>query len=254
MLKKRKLFGIDVVVSDLHQAAKTVVSSVNELRGEYISFANVHTTVMATEDRDYHEVQKGAIYVMPDGRPLSRVLRWRGYSEADQIAGPDFMKEVWELTKDGSASHYFYGSSEVTIKALENKLREEYPGLKIAGMESPPFRDLSSKEDEEAIERINCSGADYVWIGLGAPKQERYMWNHKGKINGVMLGVGAGFDFHAGTMNRAPKWMQNCCLEWLYRLCSDPKRLWKRYVVTNTKFILLLLSYGIRRRQYEKNR
>ena len=122
---------------------------------------------------------------------------------------------------------------------LEQKLKERYPHLQIAGMVSPPFRSLSAEEDAAEIEKINASGADIIWVGLGAPKQENWMYDHRDKVHGVMIGVGAGFDYHAGNIKRAPMWMQKLSLEWLYRLMQDPKRLFKRYLVTNTRYLWL---------------
>lgn len=249
MLNRKKLFGIKIVVSDPEEAVSHVVEEVDELRGGYISFANAHTTVLAHEDREFHQVQQEASYVMPDGRPLSKLLRLRGFSQARQIAGPDFMGRLWEATKDGALSHYFYGGSKKTIEALRKRLAKDYPKLKIAGMESPPYRPLTKEEDRETIERINASGADFIWIGLGAPKQEYFMRAHKDMLRGVMLGVGAGFDFQAGTVKRAPEWMQKHYLEWLYRFCQEPGRLWRRYVVTNLKFIGMVTYYHWRRRK-----
>ena len=122
---------------------------------------------------------------------------------------------------------------------LEQKLKERYPHLQIAGMVSPPFRSLSAEEDAAEVEKINASGADIIWVGLGAPKQENWMYDHRDKVRGVMIGVGAGFDYHAGNIKRAPMWMQKLSLEWLYRLMQDPKRLFKRYLVTNTRYLWL---------------
>ena len=122
---------------------------------------------------------------------------------------------------------------------LEQKLRDRYPHLQIAGMVSPPFRSLSAEEDAAEVEKINASGADIIWVGLGAPKQENWMYDHRDKVRGVMIGVGAGFDYHAGNIKRAPMWMQKLSLEWLYRLMQDPKRLFKRYLVTNTRYLWL---------------
>ena len=151
---------------------------------------------------------------------------------------------------DGRVSHYFYGSKPETLEMLKAELTRKYPGINIKGMYSPPFRALDSKEDEEVIRRINESGADIVWIGLGAPKQEQWMNAHKGRINGVMMGVGAGFDFHAGTIQRAPVWLQKIGLEWLYRLIRDPGRLLNRYLVTNNKFFWYLLKEKLSDRKH----
>ena len=133
--------------------------------------------------------------------------------------------------------HYFYGSTQKTLDKLSKTIEEKYPGVQVAGMYSPPFRVLSTEEDEQIVEIINESHADFVWVGLGAPKQERWMNDHQGKIKGFMVGVGAAFDYEAGNIERAPMWMQKTNLEWLYRFLQEPKRLFKRYFYTNTKFI-----------------
>jgi exopolysaccharide biosynthesis WecB/TagA/CpsF family protein len=144
-------------------------------------------------------------------------------------------------TMDGSVSHYFYGSTQETLDALREQLEARYPGLVIKGMYSPVFGEVSEQQDAEDVKRINDADAGIVWIGLGAPKQEKWMNAHEGRIHGVMMGVGAGFNFHAGNIKRAPVWMQRIGLEWLFRLFQDPKRLFKRYFVTNTKFFWYLL-------------
>ena len=210
----------------------------NELRGKYVCFSNVHTTVMASDDKEYRDILNGSAYTFPDGNPIANKIAMGGYPEAERVAGPDFMEEVFRLSMESGEKHFFYGSSEKTIEALKTKLKERFPYMNIVGMYSPPFRELTEEEDAAAVKMINDSGADLVWIGLGAPKQEKWMAAHKDKINGVMLGVGAGFDFHAGTVDRAPKLIQGIGLEWLYRLFQNPRRLFKRYLVTNTKFIL----------------
>lgn len=234
-----RILGVNIAITNMHETANLIISQIEELRGEFICLSNVHTTVMAKKSKEYCKIQNSAFMALPDGSPLSLVQRMRGYKEAAAVPGPDLMPELWKRTEHMDIFHYFYGSTPETIEALKASLKERYPELKIAGMESPPFRPLTEKEDKEVIERINTSGASIVWVGLGAPKQEEWMYQHKGKIDAVMLGVGAGFDFHAGTVKRAPEWMRNHYLEWLYRLMQDPKRLWKRYVETNIKFIFM---------------
>lgn len=147
------------------------------------------------------------------------------------------MEEVFKITVEKGYKHYFYGSTEETLTVLREKLNEKYPGIQIVGMYSPPFRPLSGDEDREIVDMINETNPDFVWVGLGAPKQENWMAAHQGKVNGFMVGVGAGFDYFAENISRAPMWMQNFNLEWLYRLIQDPKRLFKRYFHTNTRFI-----------------
>lgn len=236
------ILGVDVAVTNMQRTTNYIIKNVDKLRGQYITLTNVHTTVTAHEDSEYRNIQNEAFLALPDGRPIALALRLKGYKKARQVAGPDLMDKIWQMTENTNLTHYFYGGSQQTIDKLRGVLKEKYPNLKIAGMESPPFRPLSEDEDNEAIERINNANADFVWVGLGAPKQEIWMNNHKDKINALMLGVGAAFDFHAGTVKRAPKWMQRCYLEWFYRLIQDPKRLWKRYVVTNTKFIYYMIN------------
>ena len=166
--------------------------------------------------------------------------QYRGYKEAERVPGPDLMPEVFAESEKKGYRHFFYGSTPETLKALEKNLKKTYPKLHIAGMYSPPFHPLSEEEDRKIISIINDSKPDFIWVGLGAPKQEQWMYEHQDKVTGVMLGVGAGFDFHAGTVKRAPKWMQEWCLEWLFRIAQDPKRLLKRYLSTNFAFLFYL--------------
>lgn len=234
-----RILGVNIAITNMQDTVKLIVEQIDELQGNFICLSNVHTTVMSQKDEEYRNIQNSAFLALPDGSPLSLVQRLRGYRMAEQVAGPDLMTELWKATENTEISHYFYGSTPETIEALEKNLKKEYPGIKIAGMEAPPFRPLTEAEDAEAVARINQSGAAIVWVGLGAPKQEKWMYEHRGKVNALMLGVGAGFDFHAGTVKRAPAWMRKHYLEWLYRLIQDPKRLWKRYVQTNGKFLLI---------------
>ena len=159
------------------------------------------------------------------------------FADARRVAGPDFMDAMFRSSMDGKITHYFYGASPETIRRLQECLPKRYPGIVIKGLYSPPYRPLTKEEDDAVMREINSSGADLIWIGLGAPKQEKWMASHEGKLHGIMFGVGAGFDFYAGTMRRAPKWMQRIGLEWLYRLLSDPRRLFRRYFVSNLQYL-----------------
>ena len=235
--QKCDLFGIHYAVARTEEAVLHVKRHIHELSGEYICFSNVHTSVMGKEHKEYRDVLNGAAFTFPDGNPIAQFQLREGFELAERVAGPDFMEHMFRATADGSLSHFFYGASQETLDALKVNLEKVYPGIVIKGMFSPPFRALTEEEDQEYVEMINNSGADIVWIGLGAPKQEKWMNAHKGKITGVMMGVGAGFDFHAGTIKRAPKWIQKMGFEWLYRLFQDPKRLVKRYLVTNAKYL-----------------
>ena len=237
-LTKCNIIGLDILVTNMAKTIELIEKNIEELRGKYICVGNVHTTVMAHDDAHSHTVQSEAAFVLPDGKPLSVYSRKHGFADAERVTGPDLMLELFK--RDNGLRHYFYGSTEETLTMLREKLMEQYPNLKIAGMVSPPFHELSDAEDAEEVRKINESGADIIWVGLGAPKQENWMYEHKDKVQGVMIGVGAGFDYHAGNIKRAPKWMQKMSLEWLYRLLQDPKRLFKRYLVTNTRYLYLI--------------
>ena len=148
------------------------------------------------------------------------------------------MQEILKLSANYGWRHYFYGSTQGTLDKLESVINEKYKGTIICGMMSPPFRPLSVEEDEQIIKEINEANPDFIWVGLGAPKQEIWMAAHENKIGGLMIGVGAAFDYESGNIKRAPKWMQKLNLEWLYRLVQDPKRLLPRYIKTNSKFLI----------------
>lgn len=240
--KSCNILGVNIAVTNMKSVVAYLTRNLEQLRGEYVCVSNVHTTVTAYNDEAYRHIQNNAVIAIPDGKPLSFVSRIRGYRGAQRVAGPDLMPEILKLSEKKGYRHYFYGSTEQTLKALEKNLREQYPQLNIVGMYSPPFRNLTPEEDELVIKQINDVKPDFVWVGLGAPKQERWMYEHKGKINAIMLGVGAAFDFHAGTAKRAPQWVQEFYMEWLYRLIQDPKRLMKRYLRSNIQFIWLILT------------
>lgn len=232
-----KILGTDINVTDMEQTVQYLSHNLDELRGKYICVSNVHTTVMAYRDKDYRKVQNQAAMALPDGKPLSIVSKRRGYKEAKRVPGPDLMPEIFRISREKGYRHYFYGSTEETLEKLRIKLKEKYPYLKIAGAYAPPFRPLSKEEDNQMIHRINEAKPDFIWVGLGAPKQEIWMNAHMDQVSGIMIGVGAAFDFSAGTVKRAPKWMQELCLEWLYRILQDPVRLIPRYFGTNLSFL-----------------
>lgn len=231
------IMGVYIAAINMEWLLAYIDENLNDIKGDYICVSNVHTTVTSYEDDSYRAVQNGGLMAIPDGGPLSTVGRKRGYKDMARTTGPSLMGEIFKISAEKGYRHYFYGSKQETLDLLQQKLMEKYSGIQIAGMYSPPFRPLTKEEDKEAIDRINETKPDFVWIGLGAPKQEKWMAAHQGTIDGLMLGVGAGFDYYAENIKRAPMWMQKSNLEWLYRLMQDPKRLFKRYWSTNTKFI-----------------
>lgn len=238
------ILGVNVAAINMEWLLQFTDKYIKDLAGDYACISNVHTTVMSMENPEYCAVQNGGILAVPDGGPLSTVGRKRGYKSMRRTTGPSYMEEIFKITVEKGYRHYFYGSTEETLEKIHTKLLENYPGIQIAGMYSPPFRPLNEEEDAAIVERINETMPDFVWIGLGAPKQEKWMVAHQGKINGFMVGVGAGFDYFAGNISRAPIWMQRMNMEWVYRLMQDPKRLFKRYLYTNTKFIWYAMIRG----------
>jgi N-acetylglucosaminyldiphosphoundecaprenol N-acetyl-beta-D-mannosaminyltransferase len=204
----------------------------------YVCICNVHSVASALEDAALAAAINQADMATPDGMPVAWALRRLGFSRQQRIAGPDFMERLCGVAARDKTPIYLYGSTNKVLDLLQRSLSRDFPGLVIAGVYSPPFRPLNAEEDKDVVTRINGSGARSVFVGLGCPKQELWMHEHRGKVTAVMIGVGAAFDFHSGTARRAPVWMQRFGLEWLHRLASEPRRLWKRYLVTNTLFIL----------------
>ena len=234
-----EILKTNINVTNMSDTIKYIGGHLDDLRGKYICVSNVHTTVMSYENEEYRKIQNGAAMALPDGAPLSSYSRRKGYKQAQRVTGPDLMLELFAISKEKGYRHYFYGATEETLQSMKEVLERDYPGIQIAGMYAPPFRALTPQEDAQIVAKINESRPDFIWIGLGAPKQEEWMYQHMGQLQGVLIGVGAGFDYLAGYIKRAPRWMQRMSLEWLYRLLQDPKRLWRRYFTSNVKFICL---------------
>ncbi|MHB9005150.1 MAG: WecB/TagA/CpsF family glycosyltransferase, partial [Coriobacteriia bacterium] len=193
-------------------------------------------------DPALRQILNRAVLVTPDGMPLVWLLRLHGHKNAARVYGPDLLLAACEFGLAHGWRHYFYGGAPDVPELLAQKLSARFPGLLIAGLESPPFHALTPAEDAAALQRINAARPDIVWVGLGAPKQEYWMAQHLGSVQApLMIGVGAAFDFHAGLKKQAPLWMQRSGLEWLFRLFQEPRRLWRRYLLNNPLFILLVV-------------
>lgn len=234
-----KVIGTLVDVVDHEFALDRVQAWARVAQSRYVCFCNVHALVLANWDGSLRAALDAADLVSPDGAPVAWMLRRLGHPGQERVSGPDFFWRYCARAAASGEAMFLLGSTPRTLERLERRLREHFPGLRIAGMHSPPFRPLDLEEDRALIERINASGASTVWVSLGCPKQEIWMSAHRASIRAVMLGVGAAFDFHAGTVPYAPAWMRRFGLEWLHRLVREPRRLWKRYLVTNSLFILM---------------
>ncbi len=212
----------------------------------YICVCNVHSVVTATHDPGLRHALGGADLSTADGAPIAWALRQLGFPAQERITGPDLMWRYLQQAERIGQKVFLYGSTQETLNSLGKAIARAFPQLAVVGMLSPPFHAPShapssaedEAEDEAEVAAINASGAHVVFVGLGCPKQEKWMAAHRGKINAVLIGVGAAFDFHSGMKKRAPLWWQRHGLEWLYRLGSEPRRLMRRYLVTNTLFVV----------------
>lgn len=207
----------------------------------YVCICNVHSVVTTTRDVEFKVAVNNADMATPDGAPIAWALRRLGHPGQERINGPDLMMKYLAEAERLDQAVFFYGSTEPTLQKMRVALARKFPLLRIAGMHSPPFRPLTREEDESIVNMINASGANVVFVGLGCPKQEKWMYDHRGRVHAVMIGVGAAFDYHSGVVKRAPLWWQHNGLEWLYRLGSEPRRLFLRYLVTNTLFAVGLV-------------
>jgi len=211
-------------------------------------FANVHSTVEAVRDRSLAAVFASAGMICTDGMPLVWLARRQGVPFAERVSGPDAMLAVCDRGRALSLRHYFFGGAPGVAEAVSRKLSARLPGLIVAGTQSPPFRPATAIEDDPVIEAINQTRPDVIWVALGAPKQEFWAAAHESRLEAkLILPVGAAFDFHSGRIRRAPRWMRRVGLEWLYRLASEPRRLGRRYLVTNVRFLLLLARARLHR-------
>lgn len=233
-----RVLGIRIDALGWNEAIARLLNWARHNDSRYVTICNAHVVVTASQDGAYRAVIDSSDMATPDGAPVAWMLRRQGFAGQQRINGPDLTWALARACEAEGVSVFFYGSTAETLDKLRQRLLAAFPALRIAGMESPPFRQLSAEEDAQAVERMNASGAGIVFVGLGCPKQERWMAGHRGRVQAVMIGVGAAFDFHAGTVARAPAWMRNNGLEWLHRLASEPRRLWKRYLVTNSLFVV----------------
>ncbi len=235
---------LDVRVDPTSYAAATaqVEAWAQNNESRYVCVANVHMIMEAYDAPDFRDIVNAADLVTPDGMPLVWTLRRLGYPGQERVYGPILTLHLLDMATKRRIPVGFSGGSPETLRLLMAVLNEKYPSLDIRYFHSPPFRPLSLAEDETVIREINTTGCRLLFVGLGCPKQERWMAEHRSKIQAVMIGVGAAFDFYAGTKRQAPSWMQKSGLEWLFRLSQEPGRLWQRYLYHNPRFMILIMG------------
>jgi len=222
----------------------------NRNDGRFISVANIHVVMEAQEDASFKKQINSAALCVPDGMPLIWCGRLRGHGLRRRVYGPELMITFCRETASKGYRHFLYGGAPEVTNQLVKQLQRSCPGIQIAGFDSPPFRPLTREEDEEAIRRINDARPDVLWVGLGCPKQERWIHDHRERLAvPAIIAIGQAFDLLSGKKRRAPAWMSENGLEWLFRLLQDPRRLWRRYLVYNTKFLYFfsLERLGVKR-------
>lgn len=241
-LKRVNVLGVGVMPLHLDLAVQTLDAWHTQGRRSYVCCVSVHGIVTSQRDPEIRRAINHSGMATEDGMPLVWWSRYMGFTGARRVCGSDLMDAMCELAAKRGHRHYFYGGSPRVVDELVVRLKRRHPGLIIAGYHSPPFRPLTDKEDAAEVAAINETQPDFVWVGLGMPKQEKWIASHVGRIHATaLLGVGAAFDFHAGAKARAPTWMQRSGLEWLFRLASEPKRLAHRYLIDNSVFVACAL-------------
>ena len=236
------VIDINVNETSYEAATRQIHNWAQAGESRYVCAANVHMLMEAFDSSEFAKVVNSADLVTPDGVPLVWMMRAKGQREQSRVYGPTLMLHVLNTASCEDLSVGFYGSKPDVLNQLINRMLSRYKNLNVAFSYSPSFEPLSPEEDSIMIEKINRSGARILFVGLGCPKQEIWMSDHRNKVKAVMIGVGAAFDFHAGLKRQAPAWMQKIGFEWLFRLVMEPRRLWIRYLYHNPRFMLLAIA------------
>lgn len=243
---KHNLFGVHISETCYDEAVDLIMEAARERRPMLVDHMPVHGLMEASQDPCLNEKMNHFDIVAPDGQPVRWALnRFYKTDLSDRVYGPELMLRLCRQAEKEGVGVYLYGSQPLVLERLQHNLVRQFPNLRIVGAESPPFRPLTPEEDQATIDRINHSGAGLVFLGLGCPKQEHFAFDHRDQIKGVQLCVGAAFDFHAGSKKMAPAWMQRNGLEWVFRLMTEPGRLWQRYLRTNSLFLFKLIRHEL---------
>ena len=239
MTNRVNVLGVGISVLNLQTALAAIAEAVRERRKGYICVTGVHGVMEAQDDANFKKILNDAFLCTPDGMPMVWAGKLNGHAEMSRVYGPDLLLDVCAWSETSGAKHFFYGGADGVAELLAQKLKLKFPKLKIVGTFTPPFRALNADEENKLREQVAAAQPDIFWVGLSTPKQEKFMAEFLPKLDAtLMIGVGAAFDFHSGRVKQAPRWMQRSGLEWLYRLCSEPRRLAKRYFKNNPLFML----------------
>ncbi len=243
MKNRVNVLGVGISVLNLPTALAAIAGALSQRRKGYICVTGVHGVMEAQDDDDFKSILNDAFLCTPDGMPMVWAGWLHGHREMSRVYGPDLMLEVCAWSETSGARHFFYGGADGVAERLAENLKARFPRLAVAGTFTPPFRPLTAEETARLQAQIAAARPDILWVGLSTPKQEKFMAEFLPKLNvTLMAGVGAAFDFHSGRVRQAPRWMQRSGLEWLYRLCSEPRRLARRYFRNNPLFLLNCLG------------
>ncbi|HEX4125647.1 MAG TPA: WecB/TagA/CpsF family glycosyltransferase [Tepidisphaeraceae bacterium] len=246
------VLGVGVSAINLDRAVSTIAGWIDRREHNYVCVTGVHGVMESQRSPELKRIHNDAGMVTPDGMPMVWLSQLGGFSDVSRVYGPDLMEAVCTQSVAKGWRHYFYGGAEGVAERLKDRLTARFPELKVVGTFCPPFRPMSAEEDAELIRAIDAAGPDIIWIGLSTPKQEYWMDQHIHRLKApVLVGVGAAFDFHAGVKNQAPRWMQRSGLEWFFRLITEPRRLWKRYLINNPLFISYVLAEKLRLKNFQ---
>lgn len=245
-MRTREILGVNIAISSYKELAKQSIAWAAVGESRTVMFANVHMVMEAREHAEFRAKLNRADMVNSDGMPLVWALQAIGERDAERVYGPDATRILLGAAEKESIPVGFYGGDESTLAALIEEVQRRHPRLHIVFTKSPPFRPLSPAEDDDIVREISASGARMLFVGLGCPKQERWIIDHRGRIFAVMLAVGAAFDFLARTKPQAPRWMMRTGFEWAFRLASEPRRLIGRYLRNNPKFVFLFFHHWVR--------
>jgi N-acetylglucosaminyldiphosphoundecaprenol N-acetyl-beta-D-mannosaminyltransferase len=249
---RANVLGIGVHAVNLDRAAEIIESAVDANRSGYVCVTGIHGVMEAQRKRDFKSALDDAMLVVPDGMPTVWVGRLQGHDEMSRVFGPDLMREICRRSVASGHTHFLYGGNPGVVEKLRQNLEGWFPGIRIVGTYTPPFRPLSPDERADLEGQVLELSPDYFWVGLSTPKQEHFMAESSGSLNcKIMLGVGAAFDIHTGRVKDAPDWIKKSGLQWLHRLCQEPSRLWKRYLVNNSGFLFRIALQLASLRRYQ---
>lgn len=251
--KRLPVIDLSVDLCDYDSVIKLIDKLARDRKGGYICVANVHVTIEARDDRTYAELVNSADLVLPDGTPLVWMQRWQGHPDATQVRGPSLMPMLMKHAEDNGLKVGFIGGRPEVLECIAERASTEFPHLDISYSCSPPFRELTADENASIANDINATGVQILFVGLGCPKQERWMAASRGSVNAVMIGVGAAFDLYAGEIREAPAVLSKLGLEWMFRLVQEPRRLFSRYLMVNPRF-MWLAALQLTRRRFQRAR